>query len=79
VAASLRAGNAGAKHVSEQVRRGGEKVKKDDKAVLHVGAHLVSQGIAAAMTKDGDDSDKAVGAAVALIVGLVLNLIISGL
>lgn len=54
-------------------------MKKDDKAVLHVGAHLVSQGIAAAMTKDGDDSDKAVGAAVALIVGLVLNLIISGL
>lgn len=31
------------------------------------------------MTKDGDDNDKAVGAAVALIVGLVLNLIVSGL
>ncbi|MDA8056846.1 MAG: hypothetical protein M0032_02575 [Actinomycetota bacterium] len=54
-------------------------MKNDDKAVLHVGAHLVSQGIAVAMTKDGDDNDKAVGAAVALIVGLVLNLIISGL
>ena len=54
-------------------------MKKDEKAVLHVGAHLVSQGIAAAITKDGDNCDKAVGAAVALIVGLVLNLLISGL
>jgi hypothetical protein len=54
-------------------------VKNDDKVVLHVGAHLVSQGIAAAITKAGDDNDKAVGAAVALIVGLVLNLLISSL
>ena len=54
-------------------------MKKADKAVLHVGAHLVSQGIAAAITKDRGDSDKAFGAVIALIVGLVLNLIVSGL
>lgn len=54
-------------------------MKKDDKAILHVGVHLASQGIAAAMTKDGDDNYKAAGVVVALIVGLVLNLFISNL
>ena len=54
-------------------------MKKDDKAILHVGAHLASQGIAAAMTKDCDDNDKSAGFVVALIVGLVLNLLISNL
>jgi tetrahydromethanopterin S-methyltransferase subunit G len=47
--------------------------------VLHVGAHLVSQSIAAAITKDSDDRGKLWGVVVALIVGLVLNLLISSL
>ena len=54
-------------------------MKKDDKVILHIGAHLASQGIAAAITKDGDDNDKAVGFAIALIVGLVFSLLISNL
>ncbi len=52
-------------------------MSKNEKVVLHVGAHLVTQGIAVSLTKDRDDNSKKAGMGIALMVGLILNLIIA--
>ena len=53
------------------------EMSKNEKVVLHVGAHLVTQGIAGSLTKDWDDNSKKAGMGIALMVGLILNLIIA--
>ena len=52
-------------------------MSKNEKVVLHVGAHLVTQGLAGSLTKDWDDNSKKAGMGIALMVGLILNLIIA--
>lgn len=54
-------------------------MSKNEKVVLHVGAHIVTQGLAASLTKDHDANIKAWAVVIALVVGIVLNLIIAKL
>lgn len=54
-------------------------MKHNEKTVLHIGAHVASQAIAASLTKDRDDSTRTGGVVIAIVVGLLLNALIASL
>lgn len=54
-------------------------MKQNEKVVMHVGAHIASQAIAASLTKNRNDSMKTAGVVIAIVVGVLINILIRSL